>query len=171
MIILLGESASGKSTIEKELVKRGLINIVSYTTRPIRAGEIDSVDYHYISDKKFEELLQKDFFAEYTRYNGWSYGIAKEDCKDNTVVVVEPHGFRQLLKLRDINISSFYIKVSENDRLVRIAQRGDNIMEIFRRIISDQGVFQGIEEDVTYILDGTMPVTDNVEKILHTLLP
>lgn len=153
MIVLLGESASGKSWIEKQLVNCGYEKIVSYTTRPMRAGEVDGFDYHYISEEEFKRLNSENFFSEYTRYNGWSYAIAREDCLDNRVVVVEPFGFRQLLRIPDLNIKSFYIKVSERERAVRMIKRGDNLLEVFRRIFSDQGVFLGIENDVDYVID------------------
>ena len=167
MIVLIGESASGKSTIEKELTKNGLNKIVSYTSRTARQGEINGVDYHYISKSEFERLLSEGFFAEHTIYNGWYYGIAKEDCKDNSCVVVEPHGLRLLKKIPELNIISFYIKVPEHERLVRIAKRGDNIMEIFRRIISDQGVFQGIEDEVSFTINGCDTIENNVNEILN----
>ena len=48
MIVLIGESASGKSSIERCLVEDyGYNKIVSYTTRPPRAGEVDGIDYHF----------------------------------------------------------------------------------------------------------------------------
>jgi len=153
MIILIGESASGKSTIEKELVTNGYKKIISYTTRPIRKNEIDGVDYHYISVEEFKNKLSEGFFAENTIYNDWYYGIAKQDCIDNAVVVVEPHGFRQLIKLEDLHIISFYIKVDERERLIRMVKRGDNLLEVFRRIFSDQGVFQFIDREVDHVVD------------------
>ena len=80
MIVLIGESASGKSTIEKELVKRGFNKIISYTTRPIRKDETDGIDYHYISKEEFL-INSKWIFVEYTIYNSWYYGIAKKIVK------------------------------------------------------------------------------------------
>jgi len=153
LIVLLGESASGKSTIERELSKKGLNRTISYTTRPIRKNEIDGVDYHYISDDEFLDNLANGFFAEYTKYNDWYYAIAKEDCLDNSISVVEPFGFRQLQKIPDLNITSFYIKVPERERLKRMVDRGDNLMEVFRRIFSDQGVFQSIDQEVDYVIE------------------
>lgn len=153
MIVLIGESASGKSTIEKELVKKSYKKIISYTTRPIRKNEIDGIDYHYISVEEFKNKLSNGFFAENTIYNDWYYGIAKQDCIDDAVVVVEPHGFRQLIKLKDLHIISFYIKVDERERLIRMVKRGDNLLEVFRRIFSDQGVFQFIDKEVDYVVD------------------
>ena len=152
MIILLGASASGKSTIEKQL---GLNKIISYTTRPIRQGETDHIDYHFITDDTYTELFNNGFFAEYTCYNGWHYAIAKEDCLDNSVAVVEPFGYRMLKKLPHLNIISFYLKVPERERVARMMKRGDNVMESFRRTISDQGLFSGIENEVDYIIDNS----------------
>ncbi len=153
MVVILGQSASGKSHIEKELTKIGYEKITSYTTRPIREGEVDGIDYHYISLDEFHQLKSDGFFAEHTIYNGWYYGIAHEDCLDNRVVVVEPYGLRQLKQFDNLNIQSFYIQVDERERAVRMIKRGDNLLEVFRRIFSDQGVFQGVENEVDYIID------------------
>ena len=169
MIILIGESASGKSTIEKELVKNGLNKIVSYTTRAMREEEVDGIDYHFISKVRFLSLLDEhNFFAEYTIYNGWYYGIAHEDCLDNSVCVVEPHGFRQLLKIPNLHIKSFYIKVPERVRLKRMVDRGDNLMEVFRRIFSDQGLFQFIDKEVDYVVNN-IAINDCLQEVLNKI--
>jgi len=168
MIILVGESASGKSTIEKQLVKNGLNKIVSYTTRPMRDGEKDQVDYNFISEKLFLDLLDQGIFAEYTVYNGWYYGIAHEDCLDNSVVVVEPHGYRQLKKIKDLHIKSFYIQVPERVRLKRMVDRGDNLLEVFRRIFSDQGLFQFIDKEVDYVVNN-IAINDCLQEVLNKI--
>lgn len=153
MIVLVGESASGKSTTEKELVKHyGYINIISYTTRSPRADERDGVDYHFINDEIFCEKFQSGFFAETAKYRGWCYGTAKEDCTDNKVCVVTPRGFRNLKKVPGLNIYSFYIKVPRRDRLIKILQRGDDIDEACRRSLSDVGQFDGIEDEVDCVI-------------------
>ena len=153
MIVLVGESASGKSSIEKCLVNDYEYNkIVTYTTRRPRNGEIDGVDYHFIDKSQFRRLKEQGFFAETAVYNDWYYGIAKKDCVDNAVVVLTPHGLRQVKKLKDINVTSFYIEVSRRDRLIKILQRGDNIEEAYRRSLSDVGQFDGIEDEVDYVI-------------------
>jgi len=168
MILLVGESASGKSTIEKSLIKIGYDKIVSYTTRPMRDGEFDGVDYHFISKNTFLDGLDQKLFAEYTIYNGWYYGIAHEDCLDNSVVVVEPHGFRQLLKIPNLHIKSFYIQVPERVRLKRMVDRGDNLMEVFRRIFSDQGLFQFIDKEVDYVVQN-IAINDCLQEVLNKI--
>lgn len=153
MIVLVGESASGKSSIEKHLVDNyGYKKIVSYTTRQPREGEVDGVDYHFISMEQFNTLKEQGFFAENATYNGWGYGIAKKDCTDDKVAVLTPHGLRQVSKLSNIDVTSFYISVPRRDRLIKILQRGDDIDEACRRSLSDRGQFDGVEDEVDYVI-------------------
>lgn len=154
MIVLVGESASGKSSIEKHLVEHhNYQKVISYTTRQPRIGEVDGVDYHFIDDKRFDFLKDSGFFAETAKYNGWQYGTAVEDCKDDRVAVLTPHGLRQIKKIPGINVRSFYVCVPRRDRLIMILQRGDNIEEAYRRSLSDVGQFDGIEDEVDHVLE------------------
>ena len=153
IIILIGESASGKSSIERALIEHhNFEKIVSYTTRPPRQDEIDGTDYYFIDDKKFAELLSYNFFAESALYNGWNYGTAKQDCLDDRVLVCTPHGMRQLKKNKDLHIVSFYIKVPRADRLVQAALTRKDIDEVIRRNISDVGQYDGLEDEVDCVI-------------------
>jgi guanylate kinase len=171
MLILVGESASGKSTIEKELVKLGYNKIVSYTSRPLRDGEVNGIDYNFISKEKFEELKQNSFFAEVGEYRGWYYGSAKDDCTNDKVAVLTPHGLRQMKSIDGLDITSFYINVPRRDRLIKILQRGDNIEECYRRSLSDVGQFDGIEDEVDYVIenDGYSKTPMEIATIIHVL--
>lgn len=154
MIVLVGESGSGKSTIEKELQsKYGYKKIVSYTTRQPRIGEKDGVDYHFVTPDEFEEMVEIGYMAEHATYNGWQYGIAKQDCTDEKVAVLTPHGLRCLKKIPSLNIFSIYINVPRRDRLIKVLQRGDNIEETIRRNLSDVGMFDGIEDEVDKVIE------------------
>lgn len=152
MIVLIGESGSGKSSIEKELIKFGYSKLVTYTTRPKREEDRDGITYHFITEEQFNDMVERGEFAEHATYNGWKYGTAKKDCTDNKVVVLTPHGLRTLKKNNDLNIVSFYINVPRRDRLIKILQRGDNIEEAYRRSLSDVGQFDGIEDEVVYTI-------------------
>lgn len=152
MIVLVGESGSGKSTVEKLLIEQyDMKPIVSYTTRPMRKGEKDGVDYHFVTDEKFAEMKRDGLFLETGEYNSWHYGSLKEDYKDDSVAVLTPHGMRQLSKLRKVAFI-VYIKIPRRDRLIKILQRGDNIEESYRRNVSDIGQFDGIEDEVDYVI-------------------
>lgn len=158
MIILVGESASGKSSIEKILAdKYGYKKIVSYTTRPPRQGEINGVDYHFISGDEYAEKCSAGFFAETGSYNGWLYGTTKDQYCKNTICVLTPHGLRQIKKCFgediELRIKSFYIKVPRRDRLIKILERGDEINEAIRRNQSDVGQYDGIEDEVDFVIE------------------
>lgn len=165
MIILVGESASGKSSIEKNLVEKyGFNKIVSYTTRPPREGEIEGIDYHYISKSEFRRLKEQGFFAEVGYYNGWYYGTAIKDCTNDKVAVITPHGLRQLRKIDNIDIFAIYVNVPRRDRLIKILQRGDNIEESYRRNLSDVGQFDGIQDEVDAVIENP-----NYSKSIQTM--
>lgn len=154
MIILVGESASGKSSIEKYFVDNyGYSKVVSYTTRAPRKGEVDGVDYHFISEQLFLNLKTQGFFVETAIYNGWHYGTAIEDCTNDKIAVLTPHGLRQIKETEGINAISFYINVPRRDRLIKILQRGDDIEEAYRRSLSDVGQFDGIVDEVNYVIN------------------
>ena len=156
MVILVGESASGKSSIEKYLVDNySYQKVVSYTTRSPRPNEVDGVDYHFITTEQFFELQRQGFFAETAVYNDWHYGTAKEDCANNRVAVLTPHGLRQISKIDGINVTSFYIRVPRRDRLIKLLQRGDGIEEAYRRNLSDVGQFDGIEDEADFTIDNS----------------
>lgn len=170
MLVLVGASASGKSSIQNELVKTyGYKKVITYTTRPKRNYETAGNDYHFISEEEFLQLKEADYFLETACYNGWYYGTAKKDCEvtiddfssgyayeDNKVIVLTPHGLRNLQKYANTNdgveITAFYIKVPRRDRLIKILERNDNVDEAIRRNMSDVGQFDGIEDEVDFIL-------------------
>lgn len=155
MIILVGESASGKSTIEKILAEKYRYKkTVSYTTRPPREGEVNGVDYHFISEDEYVEKFNSGYFVETGAYNGWFYGTTKDQYNENTVCVLTPHGLRQIKKnFGEDDIKSFYIKVPRRDRFVKILERGDDIDEAIRRNQSDVGQYDGIEDEVDFVIE------------------
>lgn len=157
MIVILGESASGKTTLLKKFIEANpqYHKIVTYTTRPMRKGEVDGVDYHFITKDTFDELVKRDFFVEHAKYREWSYGTAKADCESqNTVAILTPAGFRALKRL-GYDITSIYVYVDRRSRLINILSRGDNIDEAYRRNLSDVGQFDEITQEVDYVIDNT----------------
>jgi guanylate kinase len=170
LIVLVGESASGKTSVQKYLKEHyEYKDIVSYTTRQPRDGEVDGIDYHFITVEQFKSLKEQGFFAETAVYNDWNYGVAKEDCTDDKVAVLTPHGLRQVSKLKDIDVVSFYINVPRRDRLIKILQRGDNIEEAYRRSLSDVGQFDGVEDEVNFVInnDGYKRSIADIAKEIH----
>ncbi len=84
MILLIsGPSGAGKSTVYHELMRREprLAFSVSATTRPPRQGERDGVDYHFVDDAEFDQLLAEDAFLEWAHVHDRRYGTRKADLE------------------------------------------------------------------------------------------
>jgi guanylate kinase len=172
MIVILGESASGKSSIERVLSEKyGYQRIISFTSRPPRDGEQDGIDYYFVTEDKFLELKYSCFFAETGNYRGWYYGTPKNQCTDDKVCVVTPSGMRQLKNNKDLNIVSFYINIPRRDRLIKLLQRDTDIEECNRRSLSDCGQFDGIINEVNYILhnDGYKFTPERLADTIHKI--
>jgi guanylate kinase len=158
MITLTGFSASGKSTIEKELCKLGYTRIISYTTRAMRENEVNRVDYHFITENEFINKANEGFFAETTSYptvfGVKYYGTAKEDISNDKVAVVNVEGLWQLQQDKSLNITSFFIDVDEKILIKRLKKRNDPKKEYIRRLGADRIDFKGIENKVDFVIDG-----------------
>ena len=129
MIILVGESGAGKTTVENMLVGMGMERIISYTTRKPRDGEVNGEDYHFISMDEFHEMIRNKELMEYTEYSqGRFYGTKYEDyLKSNAVVVLTPSGLRDVrarlehLALREL--IAVYVTANLGNRMLRYIQR------------------------------------------------
>ena len=157
MIVILGESASGKTSLVNDLIKSNPVyqKVVTYTTRPMRPGEVDGVDYHFVDEKTYLGLQKEGFFAESAEYRGWHYGTPADECKKpNSIIILTPHGLRSL-KALGYEIISVYLYVDRRSRLINLLCRGDDIEEAYRRSLSDVGQFDGVEDEVDYIIDNT----------------
>ena len=172
VIVLVGGTCSGKSTVEKMLRHRyGYCGIVKYTSRPKREYEVNGQDYYFLDVKTFKKLLEEDYFVEWSVFKtDWYYGTAKHHYADNKIVVADPDGLRQLRKEFGDEITAFYLKEDERTRLKRMIDRGDDLMECFRRIISDQGILQGVERDVNYTIDCTELTVDAIAEQVYGII-
>ena len=123
IIVLLGASGSGKSTIEHELATHyGFEKIISYTTREPRKNEENGKDYYFVDNETFNEILNDNLFAEYDEYSqNRLYGTLKSDYIDgNKVVVLTPNGLRQIKKnCENENIFIVLVEASLGTRIKR----------------------------------------------------
>lgn len=81
LIVLVGPSGTGKSTILKQLFARDarMAFSVSHTTRAPRAGEVDGEAYHFVSDATFDAMVAEGAFAEWANVHGRRYGTARAE--------------------------------------------------------------------------------------------
>lgn len=166
IIAFCGLSGTGKSTIAREISK--LLKfpfVITYTTRPIRPGEKDGVDYHFINDAAWNELNSKEIIVapqsfEVASGDVWNYGIDKTELNQNTVMVLTPSGVNDLRAI-GYDVVSFYIDINEDIRLERIYGRNDNQgrEEIKRRSIADRQIFKQFKPDYIINNNGTLRET------------
>ncbi len=84
MIVLSSPSGAGKTTLSKLLSKQNNYYIsVSYTTRKPRINEIDSQDYHFVSEEEFKSLIKNNEFLEYAKVFNNYYGTVKSPVVNN----------------------------------------------------------------------------------------
>lgn len=151
---LMGKSSSGKDTIFRRLMEDeglSLETIVSYTTRPIREGEVEGVEYHFVKDYEMEEMEKKGLVIEKRTYDTvcglWSYFTAID-----TEVNVEKNNYiligtlEAYVKIRDFygseNVLPIYIQVDDGKRLMRalnreMEQQNPKYAEMCRRFLAD----------------------------------
>jgi len=181
IIVLLGASGSGKSTIENELATHyGFEKIISYTTRQPRDGEINGKDYYFTDQNSFAAMLNTGVLAEYDEYSqGRLYGTLKSDYVDgNKVVVLTPNGLRQLKQsCPNDNIFTVLVNASLGTRVKRYIDRCgvnqftfDDKNEIASRVERDFAMFLGLEREVNLVVDNNegTNINDVVKEILET---
>lgn len=181
MITILGKTCSGKNTIVDRLAEKyGYKRVVTYTTRPMRKGEVQDETYHFISEEEFINKIDSGFFMEFQKYKtvagDWYYGSAKEDYDDssNKVIILTPSGYEDVLYqlrrkkyIKYDEIISIYLYANNRTILKRLKQRGDNKEEASRRIGTDNADFKevvDIVDKIVYNNDGA-----DIEKIVDTI--
>ena len=142
MIILIGPSASGKTSIAKELIeKHHFKKFITNTTRAMRVGEVNDVDYHFISKEEFLKKEKDNKLIEYTLYNGNLYGTSIEDVSDDKVLIVDINGANKFYEKVKDKIMIFYITCSLDIIKERMISRGDSKESIKARLALDKEYF------------------------------
>lgn len=157
IFFVMGKSASGKDTVYKRLLDRfsGLKTVVPYTTRPVREGEREGVEYHFTDEKTLERaalegtLIEKRTYR--TMYGDWSYATVDDGQIDLSrgsylmIGTLESYEsirgyFRE--KGREGCMVPLYIEVEDGERLKRaIAREEEEAVprydELCRRFLAD----------------------------------
>ena len=154
MLIICGKTASGKDTIVRRLVSDYKFKrIITYTSRPMRNGEIQNKSYHFITENDFKDKINNNFFAEWKIYHtvsgNWYYGTALKDLEnadENSVIILTPDGIRDILELLDKKPKCIYINSPDEVIEERLLLRGDDEREAKRRLQHDSEDFMNIEK-------------------------
>lgn len=135
LFLVSGPSGSGKTSIMR---RTGLPEVVSFTTRPMRNGEVDGVDYNFITLGEFEQLRDDDGLVESSNYADNHYGITKQELYGKlehspAFAIVDYPGMKQLRELVDDYVLIF-IYADEISLSARMFHRGDSDEHINKRL-------------------------------------
>ena len=142
---LIGKSGTGKDTLYRELLDDGALpfeRLVPCTTRPIRAGEQDGRDYHFITKTEFVSRRDSGFFAEWAEVHGNFYGTPLGAVQDmlakgqDVIFDIDVQGASQLhLTLPDARFA-FILPPSLEELERRLRKRGTESEESLRTRLS-----------------------------------
>lgn len=181
---ILGESGAGKDAIIKVLLDKiqqqnlPIKKMPSYTTRPIRKGETDGVEYNFTTMHEFDNLYKNNEIIEYNTYNienikqTWVYYSLKKDVdlKNNSLIkIVNPSGLSQLRQQFKDEVVVFYITCPTEIRKQRYIKRGafdDNLDDRFKR---DEKDFMYLKYDYKIVNDGTHSIENRAELLLELI--
>lgn len=149
-IILVGGSASGKDYLMRKLIANGFNYAPKTTTRPIRKGEVDGVEYNYITNEIFESMRIKDEFIVTQSFNIkdsiWNYGISNESFETSSVFIMTPMEVKQLSKEVRKKCIIYYLNIPESIRRNRLSRRLDGNDSIDRRLNADREDFENFND-------------------------
>ena len=172
LIIICGKTNSGKSTLKNALLQHGFESIVTYTTRSPRPGEVNGVDYHFVSEEEFENL-KKEQLLEWSGYSKdgqiVQVGSSKESYMQpgKHVAILDVAGLKAL-KDSKIPYEAYYLDVPKNELIRRARQRGtENEKQVMERLDEEAYMEKDVEQYATPL--PLMSTDDMVHAILSNI--
>ena len=145
LYVISAPSGAGKTTLVEMLIA-ALPNImvsISHTTRPRRPAEINAVNYHFITESCFQEMIQHNDFLEYATVFNNTYGTSRafveETLRKGTDVILEIdwQGAQQIKQLIPSCIGIFILPPSLQALSERLTLRNQDKPEIIRKRLAD----------------------------------
>lgn len=133
LVVISGPSGVGKGTVRKALFdmpNNNLVYSVSMTTRPKRPGEIDGVDYYFVSEAEFLKRKKSGKFLETAEFVGNYYGTPLDkvneqlDLGNEVVLEIEVDGAQQVKKKMPDCVMIFIVPPGKNALYERLRRRG-----------------------------------------------
>lgn len=164
IIVFLGYSCSGKDKCLQILNEYSRYPIVvSTTSRPIRDGEVNGVNYHFVSKKKFQQMIVENQLLEYREYHTlvnnkpdvWYYGVNKNELgKGYRLAVLDSRGLEKIKEFYgEENVLSIWVDCPTNLRKQRNINRGDyDEVEFQRRDKADKKSFKKYKKQCDCVL-------------------
>ncbi len=138
-------SGAGKTSLVAALLeKRPNLQVsISHTTRPMRPGETDGVNYHFVSKEQFQAMLDQQAFLEHAEVFDNNYGTSAQWVDDtlangcDVILEIDWQGAAQIHRQRPDTVSIFVLPPSKNTLLERLTQRGQDGPEVIAQRIAE----------------------------------
>lgn len=141
-VVIIGPTAAGKDTLLRELVSMGANSLLSHTTRNIREGEVEGVEYYFVNDAEFEaaatiQIRTYSILGEGARH----YGMSADVAKRNGVCIMDVDGYTSLKQWRDergLETTAVLLDIDKDTARDRYLNRGGDEAEFERRWDADE---------------------------------
>ena len=172
LYIVAAPSGGGKTSLVSALLEAdsGIKLSVSYTTRPPRPGEVDGVNYHFVDEARFLEMVADGAFLEHAEVFGCYYGTAQVSVESqlsheiDVILEIDWQGAQQVRKLMPDCRSIFIVPPSREELERRLRGRGQDSDEVITRRTSE-----AVEEMSHYGEFDYLVVNDDFELALSDL--
>ena len=180
LVVYTGASGVGKGTIMEKLLadNKNLKLSVSATTRAPRPGEVDGVNYHYITKDEFNNMIDNDLLLEHATYCGNMYGTPKAAVLEllekgfDVMLEIEVKGYEQVKRLYPECVTIFVLPPDVKELERRLRKRGteteDVIKERLARAVEEMEYapkfdYQVINDDVDRAEKEILDIITNIK--------
>ena len=172
LYVISAPSGAGKTSLVKALLEStpNLEVSVSHTTRDIRPGETDGINYHFVDQSQFESIRDANGFFEWAQVFGNFYGTSSQAVQEkladgiDVILEIDWQGARQVKALVNTAISIFVLPPSTAALRRRLTDRGQDNDEII------EGRMQAARDEMAHYREADFIVlNDDFEAALHDL--
>jgi guanylate kinase len=169
LIVVSAPSGCVKGTILEEILKDDSYYFsVSATTRSPRPGEVDGVNYYFLSKEEFEKRISEDMMLEYAQYCSNYYGTPKKEIQDklnegkNVILEIEVNGAMQVKKKCPEAVFIFIAPPSLEELDRRLRKRGTETDDVIKERVSQAARELSCAKDYDYVI-----VNDALEDAIY----
>lgn len=173
LYIISAPSGAGKTSLVAEMLRRDPVLglSVSHTTRPVRPGEQDGVNYHFVSRDAFEAMIAQNDFLEYADVFGNYYGTSQRWVEqalargEDVILEIDWQGAAQVRRLMPACVGIFILPPSPEELRRRLTGRGTDADDVIERRLQEAAEECSHAQEFDYLV-----VNDQFEVALEELL-